>query len=482
MKNFLLTITGFILSVNAFAQNWQTFNSKAQYIFKNAQYDSFVVYDSVKVNNNDTLLYNFKTIRQVVTQNMSAVFSAVASTWIGKVVVVKPNGTNVFLTGDNDSVYIETRAKLCTVFTIYDNISKNLHVNGRVDSIVSGKVLGINDSLKYITVIRNGSIGYGLKTDSVTSIILSKNHGLFQTVTFLNIGYKYPDAADYRNKTILKGHSQISDTYKNLQVADIYDFNVGDELHTHSGVLYNEADEKKIEKILSRAYSINGDTLIYNSDICKTDTIYSGGQKSQFHGIVTLKYAINDPADPINFIPGKTYFNVVNRSANMSFQLGDTVIATNFNSLYYCGNTSDSCVYGFYEGPVYNNYYYKGLGGNYYKYGFYVYNYYNDLVYFKKGAVETGIPYDCDILLPVIDPLFQIQKTKVYPNPAKDRLTIEVNQVSSVSMKDIVGLEVYKGQLGARSNEINISQLLSGIYFVVISTGDTTITEKIVVE
>ncbi|TXG38602.1 T9SS type A sorting domain-containing protein [Seonamhaeicola maritimus] len=72
---------------------------------------------------------------------------------------------------------------------------------------------------------------------------------------------------------------------------------------------------------------------------------------------------------------------------------------------------------------------------------------------------------------------------KIYPNPAKDIVTIESNniEVSSIKIYDILGKQVF-AQKGLASKELNISHLNSGIYVLRIDTFEGALNKKIVVE
>lgn len=78
----------------------------------------------------------------------------------------------------------------------------------------------------------------------------------------------------------------------------------------------------------------------------------------------------------------------------------------------------------------------------------------------------------------------------VYPNPAKDLLNMEINNLESssrISIKDMNGrtLEVIELQTppgNAARKTIDISKLSTGIYFVQVTTGTKTLTQKIFVK
>ncbi|WP_177176613.1 T9SS type A sorting domain-containing protein [Hyunsoonleella jejuensis] len=74
-------------------------------------------------------------------------------------------------------------------------------------------------------------------------------------------------------------------------------------------------------------------------------------------------------------------------------------------------------------------------------------------------------------------------KFRIYPNPAKDILTIESNniQVESVRIFSLLGKEVFR-QNGLISREVNISNLSSGMYILKIATNSGSLSQKIVVK
>ena len=77
---------------------------------------------------------------------------------------------------------------------------------------------------------------------------------------------------------------------------------------------------------------------------------------------------------------------------------------------------------------------------------------------------------------------------KMYPNPAQDALTIETENLTTVTritVFDNIGQEVKDVDVQSNDlmNSIDISALKPGIYMVEIqSTGVTTVTKKLVVQ
>ncbi|HRO75319.1 MAG TPA: T9SS type A sorting domain-containing protein [Crocinitomicaceae bacterium] len=54
----------------------------------------------------------------------------------------------------------------------------------------------------------------------------------------------------------------------------------------------------------------------------------------------------------------------------------------------------------------------------------------------------------------------------VYPNPANSTLNIEVKTATSIKIVDLLGATVAVQELNAGTNRIDVSNLISGVYFV----------------
>jgi hypothetical protein len=71
---------------------------------------------------------------------------------------------------------------------------------------------------------------------------------------------------------------------------------------------------------------------------------------------------------------------------------------------------------------------------------------------------------------------------KIYPNPASETLTVEVQKPGSrIALYDITGKIQYTGILSAGLNMFDISAYPPGIYFLRITDGNSTYNTKLVV-
>lgn len=73
-------------------------------------------------------------------------------------------------------------------------------------------------------------------------------------------------------------------------------------------------------------------------------------------------------------------------------------------------------------------------------------------------------------------------KSRVYPNPATDFITVENSQNSELIITDISGRSLISKKIDSDLEKIDLSELKAGIYFVNIISGSDKISEKIVVQ
>jgi hypothetical protein len=67
---------------------------------------------------------------------------------------------------------------------------------------------------------------------------------------------------------------------------------------------------------------------------------------------------------------------------------------------------------------------------------------------------------------------------KIYPNPANNKITIDATDVIDVKLFDVLGKEV----TNAKTNDVDISNLTNGVYFIQVQTKQNTTTQKIIVQ
>ena len=73
-------------------------------------------------------------------------------------------------------------------------------------------------------------------------------------------------------------------------------------------------------------------------------------------------------------------------------------------------------------------------------------------------------------------------QVKVYPNPAKDRVTIEVEGMTLISVYNTLGQCVIQSEVAESQTTIDLQNMSTGLYLLRIVTGEGTISKRIVIE
>ena len=72
-----------------------------------------------------------------------------------------------------------------------------------------------------------------------------------------------------------------------------------------------------------------------------------------------------------------------------------------------------------------------------------------------------------------------IQNVEVYPNPAKDVLTVKAENLNSVVVYNSLGQRVFAQDVEANETTINMSDFEAGIYMVRIVANGNEVTRKV---
>jgi hypothetical protein len=307
---FLITLASLIFfSAFTHAQNYQTFNSGRISYFEDAGHNvKSVRIDSVHFDT-DSVLFPMGNI-QAITEEC---FSPLGASWLGSKIVVRSNGENIFYNLNNESVTIKSAALLNESWIAYQS-SGNLNVTAQVSVIDTMSFLGINDSIKIISFQVCDEFMTPINhTLNTYQLIISKNFGIIKTLNF----YNFPDLtspAYYFDEVLsefnLCGISNPALGFQNFTWFDIYNFEVGDELHIRTfqeipdfeASFANTYENLYIYKYLERTNS--EDTITYKVERIHAynfvTTLESGYVYN--HDTITEKIAFNPD---FNKLPGE---------------------------------------------------------------------------------------------------------------------------------------------------------------------------------
>ncbi|HET6555849.1 MAG TPA: T9SS type A sorting domain-containing protein [Prolixibacteraceae bacterium] len=268
----------------------------------------------------------------------------------------------------------------------------------------------------------------------------------------------------------------------------VYDFQVGDELHTFYewSECCNKGDSTKIKtklKYLERLYA--KDSIVYMVE--REESIYKRIGKwdsiSYVHIHDTLR-SVYKPDSLFDKLPGEP---IISENSAYTYRMinENPVSKRDYSVFDQIIKTSDSCwskIAG--EACFAIPTFLKGLGGPYYSCenpegagG----GESNQLVYYKKGSTIWGTP----LVITGVKSLEKEDQLKVYPNPAADFVILE--NISGRTEKyilqvlDLQGREVLRNTIAiSNSSKLDLSAIKEGAYLLKLQNGEKQFSSVIV--
>jgi hypothetical protein len=445
--------------------------------------------DSIATSGNNTYYHNHQILSQTAyTGNCQITIND--SSWIGYQIITKPNGDYLFFNRSEDSIVIKTAANLNNSWVLY-TFPNNDYIEASVVSIDNALILGTMDSLKTIVLQAkdnsNNNISHPFNNKEIR---FSKNQGL---VDFYNMT-NFPLDTNVYN---LVGASNPNMGIVNLTAAEIFDYDIGDELHIddyfRSSFNPWEYDITHIRRIiLDKVVSSNQDTLSYTIERCQNRYINMSATPNP-DTTITL-----DTITEVIVLSEQTRFNQLSNeicSDSLSYSIFSMHPQLNkrtkrMNIEYYrTGMDCWSIYVGFF--PPYHDYI-EGLGGGYYNNPYTaVGSDYYELVYYNKGGTTWGTPLniDCNTNTSISKVENEENNISVHPNPASNYTTITIqkflsNEDWSFTLYDITGKALRSKKVHNNSFSVGKEALSSGIYFYQIEnkTKSKTYTGKLIFE
>ena len=93
---------------------------------------------------------------------------------------------------------------------------------------------------------------------------------------------------------------------------------------------------------------------------------------------------------------------------------------------------------------------------------------------------KTSVPVVKEIISTVDVTEVEENELNIFPNPVKDVVMIQGNNINEISVYNSVGVLVERIEAGSNEVEINMNDYNTGIYFVQVNTEDGTATRKVV--
>ena len=107
-------------------------------------------------------------------------------------------------------------------------------------------------------------------------------------------------------------------------------------------------------------------------------------------------------------------------------------------------------------------------------------NYHNVKIVALYENEKTSVPVMEEIVSTINVTEIEENNVSIYPNPIKDLVKIQGNNINNISIYNSVGVLVEKIEVRGNEVEINMNKHNTGIYFVQVNSDNETITRKVV--
>jgi len=485
IRFIIIPLWGILVTISeiARAQNYEAVKTDASYYFYDSSANHLIAVkiDSVAQSGDDILYFNFPQIRP----NEDA-FCHIpnGASWLGDPVTQKPGGIFLFRTIDSqsgnqtDTMVIKTQSSLNETWKFSNFPFSNDIIEAQVIAIANTTFLGIVDSVKIITLTRKDAAGL-VVPDAINDeeIRLSKNYGLIRLP-------KFDDFNEYIRFYEITGKTNPETGNINPDLGSVYDFEVGDEIHTRyfsNWYNYTTSTEKwTIKRVTGKSISPTNDWKAYKYDICFLKTFKTSPEwipeNETGHQSVADTIFLNS-AFAVEFArqPDQTFFDPASNwmlSTTAVLKLQRTAKFLNYNYPFSPNYPPDSCWNMVLVDGACDPYYIKGLGGPYYDCpsNLFWYSLVEEVIYYKKGSETWGTPLNCDSLLQVGTEEYDIKEdVKFYPNPTTGKVTITLPAATKfpceLLLTDISGRVADIFILSSNTQFIDITDLKPGLYF-----------------
>jgi len=265
-----------------------------------------------------------------------------------------------------------------------------------------------------------------------------------------------------------------------LTIGQVYDYNINDQFHYYT---YGVPPNATRFTIVDKHFSSLNDTVTYvrHFDNYSSQVISAPSPH--------LEYFFDSYTDTLSIINLDLLISDQFSTWTTNDSLGDWFNDSSYISSQWCGiliYEYSACVGCNFEGNSYQGQYGQGVGlikqiHQSPAWPQIDYQYY--LKYYKKGTVSCGIPDMTTV--GIKEPLKKFADFYIYPNPVKSTFTLQNTSPHNnfqCSIQNLLGQSIMSVNLSGETNKINISHFESGIYQLVIKTGNEISTIRILKE
>lgn len=483
MKQLLVLLAGIFLFMVIYdklmAQDYQLINpNRTSFFISNQGKAQAIRVDSIYSEGARTV-YEFYKQWKLINAFNGECSTPDSAIWCGHRCKVDTNGVHEFMNGKGQAIFIHSHASLNDSW-VFHQYANGLYLEAKISAVGIQSFLGLNDSVKTVSLQLKDSLGY---TDDVMHnyviIEFSKNYGLISSYNFTEENY-------YIEQYAIDGmlNPDMGNTY--LKWRDIYDFDINDEFHYKEGSFMmgvSQSYGETVNRVIDKQVFFSGDSIIYTFQRSK----YS--ETADYQTLTTTPdYTIDtttttySATNDLNYLPdeaivGSTGPSISYKWVNQQNNNMRRVLIPNNATLYY----QDSCWHYIHGDPGSELSYMEGCGLKDHSSGDFNSSSHNTLVYYRKGTEEWGEQVSIRS--------FETKQKKgitAYPNPTRAgsiiNLDINRHNAHQFTIYNCHGSELSKGKLDIGENEISSTRLAPGLYFIKIENDHHFETLKLILE
>ncbi len=383
MKKIALLIGFLILVFNLSAYDYQTVYSHRTVYFSDNEWsiNSFYI-DSLNVQNSDSIFYPVKDL-QHVKDECYTMFSA---GMFGEKILVNKDW-NYFFSYKNDTIRIKTSAELDESFLFLKN--EDFQIEAKLIKWDEIDTLGFKDLVKtYRLSVYDNSMQ--LLTDhpwNAKEFQISKYYGFTKIFNLYYLGESREYISEGTSNLWLSGMTNPTIGIQNLTWFDMFDFQVGDELHikkdSYSTLPPFSEPYRSSTKIKYLTRTNYPDSIVYTVKLTQIENN---------NYLDTIKKEVIRKNEYFDKLPG-LFFQKYEYEGVEMLQNGDKFKFESIRPIMTI--RSDSCWTPLITEGLFPYVYEKGKGGPYYhNKGLWGDVYIRELVYYKKGTETFGEPLD----------------------------------------------------------------------------------------
>lgn len=380
--------------------------------------------------------------------------------WLSHPISVDTAGVFVFQNDSSESITLQSNSQLADTWTLYT------YPNGEyleAEHIATDwqSVLGILDSVKTLSLILRDTLGTPRSSDwNGKPFLLSKNHGLIRTY---NLDRFPVDTTSYQ----LLGLTNPKLGQPGITDREIFDFEVGDEMQYAEDYLTGSHSLQAYDRWIVLSKEIFPNSFRYEIEETRLRFLEINGQIEATMSFDTVTKAYPTPQFPkLPFEDTET--DIVYWYSMNSPYGGRTIRYNNLlepDEFLPCWQMALD---------IFPTFGVAGLGGNNFYtwvpwalFGSYV------PIYYKKGGVEWGTPFDFSVgLAPDLT-----KNITLSPNPFSNNLQISfpdnLAQPVNIELYDLNGkIQLSKKLSPGTESEINTTSLPAGLYLYRITATD----------